>query len=61
MAIDLQQITIGGLGAWVIYYTITNNTARENKYIETIQTLTNELNVVNEIKNLLIKDGVNNG
>lgn len=65
LSLDLSNVGFASLFVWLLFYVIKTNEKRETKYQDTIEKLSTNLGIVQEIKEDLEiiknkKDGVKN-
>lgn len=65
LSLDLSNVGFASLFVWLLFYVIKTNEKRETKYQDTIEKLSTNLGIVQEIKEDLEiiknkKDGVRN-
>lgn len=49
LGMDITQISYGALFVWLLYYVMKTNEKRESKYQDTIDSLSDKLNIVYNI------------
>ena len=50
LSIDLSQISFGALFVWLLFDTNKKNEAREQKYQEIIESLSNNISLIQDVK-----------
>ena len=50
LSIDLSQISFGALFVWLLFDTNKKNENREQKYQEMIETLSNNISLIQDVK-----------